>query len=89
MIRLCNEYDKKINIIVFNIDEEHVRRVVEMEKYFKDNNAEKFISITNIGDVSNEQLSGKLSKEISQKYSNVTIYEDPDLENRELSIDEK
>ncbi|MDD3262749.1 MAG: hypothetical protein PHR61_02790 [Candidatus Absconditabacteria bacterium] len=89
MIRLCNEYDKKINIIVFNIDEEHVRRVVEMKKYFKDNNAEKFISITNIGDVSNEQLSGKLAKEISQKYSNVTIYEDPDLENRELSIDEK
>ncbi len=89
MIRLCNEYDKKINIIVFNIDEEHVRRVVEMKKYFKDNNAEKFISITNIGDVSNEQLSGKLAKEISQKYSNVTIYEDHDLENRELSIDEK
>jgi hypothetical protein len=60
-----------------------------MEEYFSEKGVSNFISITNIGNVSDDQLSSKLSKEISQKYSNIRIYENSDLENRKLSIDDK
>lgn len=36
MIRLCKQYDKKINIVAFNISASYLSRAKEMEKYFQE-----------------------------------------------------
>lgn len=62
MIHLCKTYNKKINIVAFNMKPEYLTRIQKMQKYFQSKWASEYVNIINLWDKKDEQLSSELTK---------------------------
>ena len=80
MIHLCKTYNKKINIVAFNMKPEYLTRTQNMQKYFESKWASRYINIINLWDKKDEQLSSELTKTILNN-NEITIQEAENMKN--------
>lgn len=80
MIHLCKTYNKKINIVAFNMKPEYLTRTQNMQTYFESKWASRYINIINLWDKKDEQLSSELTKTILNN-NEITIQEAENMKN--------
>lgn len=86
MIHLCKNYNKKINIVAFNVAPKYLERTNAMQEYFRLQWAEEYINVINLWQKTDAELSEALTKTISNNYD-ITIKEDQTMINgRTMSI---